>query len=80
MSALPLAAVQCKNTMTKTVHCPNCDKLVTWNAESKWKPFCSERCKLIDLGDWASENHRIAGPATLPDQNESEDFNPSDYH
>ncbi|GGB77046.1 DNA gyrase inhibitor YacG [Shewanella inventionis] len=30
-----------------------------WNAEALFKPFCSERCKLIDLGDWASEKHSI---------------------
>jgi endogenous inhibitor of DNA gyrase (YacG/DUF329 family) len=28
---------------------------------SRWRPFCSERCRLIDLGEWMSEGHRIAG-------------------
>lgn len=42
------------------VKCPTCDKEVAWTAESAYRPFCSERCKLIDLGDWATENHRIA--------------------
>lgn len=42
------------------VKCPTCDKEVVWSAESPFRPFCSERCKLIDLGDWAAENHRIA--------------------
>ena len=45
--------------MPLTVQCPTCQKQVEWNTESKFKPFCSERCKLIDLGDWASEKHAI---------------------
>ncbi|CBL46662.1 Domain of unknown function (DUF329) [gamma proteobacterium HdN1] len=44
-----------------TVACPTCKKPVEWRAESLWRPFCSERCKLIDLGDWASESHVIPG-------------------
>lgn len=42
------------------VECPHCKKKVNW-ANSKWRPFCSERCRLIDLGDWASEKFKIAG-------------------
>lgn len=42
------------------VHCPICDKEVLWNKESKYRPFCSERCQIIDLGDWAAEKHTIA--------------------
>lgn len=45
--------------MNKTVKCPTCGKEVVWDTSSKWRPFCSERCRLIDLGDWASESHRI---------------------
>jgi endogenous inhibitor of DNA gyrase (YacG/DUF329 family) len=32
---------------------------VEWTATSKWRPFCSERCKLIDLGAWANESYRV---------------------
>lgn len=49
---------------TLTVACPTCNKAVVWTAEEKFKPFCSERCKLIDLGDWATEAHKIPGQAT----------------
>lgn len=42
------------------VSCPNCKKTVQWSQESKWKPFCSERCRMIDLGDWIDEKNRIA--------------------
>jgi uncharacterized protein len=41
--------------------CPTCKRPVKWNADSLWRPFCSERCKLIDLGAWASEQHVIPG-------------------
>jgi len=34
---------------------------VQWTPESKYRPFCSERCKLIDLGEWASGGHAIPG-------------------
>jgi endogenous inhibitor of DNA gyrase (YacG/DUF329 family) len=42
------------------VRCPQCGKPVEWEA-SPFRPFCSERCKLIDLGKWAAEDYRIAG-------------------
>jgi len=48
----------------KTVSCPTCGKLVEWSQSQRWKPFCSERCKLIDLGDWIDERHRIPGDIT----------------
>ena len=43
--------------------CPVCKKEVELGAENV--PFCSERCKLIDLGDWASEKHVISTPISL---------------
>jgi endogenous inhibitor of DNA gyrase (YacG/DUF329 family) len=48
--------------MPKTVACPNCGIPVPWGPESKWRPFCSERCRLIDLGDWLAEHHRVSEP------------------
>lgn len=47
-----------------TVQCPTCRVDVIWQAASVFRPFCSERCRLIDLGEWASESHRI--PDTSP--------------
>ncbi|MCH8537812.1 MAG: DNA gyrase inhibitor YacG [Alkalimonas sp.] len=47
------------------VNCPTCETKVVWSDASPFRPFCSERCKLIDLGDWAAENHRIAGKPDL---------------
>ncbi|MDH5572025.1 MAG: DNA gyrase inhibitor YacG [Gammaproteobacteria bacterium] len=54
--------------MKTSVKCPTCQKQVVWDkALSPWRPFCSERCKLIDLGEWAAESHRIKGESIMPD-------------
>jgi len=39
--------------------CKNCGKLIDNWVKNRWRPFCSERCRLIDLGEWLTENHRI---------------------
>ncbi|MGB7988118.1 MAG: DNA gyrase inhibitor YacG, partial [Candidatus Methylophosphatis roskildensis] len=36
-----------------------CGKDVPWLPESRWRPFCSERCRNIDLGAWATEEYRV---------------------
>ncbi|MCW8900655.1 MAG: DNA gyrase inhibitor YacG [Gammaproteobacteria bacterium] len=51
--------------MNTIVKCPACQKQVEWSELSAFRPFCSERCRLIDLGDWASEKHAIADE-TIP--------------
>lgn len=43
------------------VQCPNCKTSVEWTAENSFKPFCSERCKLIDFGEWLFGEKRITG-------------------
>lgn len=48
-----------------TVECPTCNTSVKWSPENTYKPFCCERCKLIDLGEWANESRTISGPATI---------------
>ncbi len=40
--------------------CPTCKNKTDWK-DNPHRPFCSERCKLIDLGKWASEKYRIKG-------------------
>lgn len=57
--------------MNTYVKCPTCRKETAWN-DNPWRPFCSERCKLIDLGEWANENHRIPGKPHLPLDGEDE--------
>ncbi|MTD33387.1 DNA gyrase inhibitor YacG [Paludibacterium sp. dN 18-1] len=44
------------------VHCPTCQAPVRWEVASRYRPFCSERCKLIDLGQWATESYRVLKP------------------
>lgn len=53
------------------VLCPSCETIVIWRPESKFRPFCSERCKLIDLGEWANEGYRVASEEkdTFSDEN-----------
>tara|TARA_R110002072_G_scaffold99983_7_gene220016 strand:- start:17492 stop:17710 length:219 start_codon:yes stop_codon:yes gene_type:complete len=41
------------------VNCPTCSKVVEWLDSSTFRPFCSDRCKQIDLGEWASESYAI---------------------
>ncbi|MBL8472094.1 MAG: DNA gyrase inhibitor YacG [Rhodocyclaceae bacterium] len=48
----------------RSVTCPTCNKTVEWSSRARWRPFCSERCKLIDLGQWANERYRVAGDDT----------------
>jgi endogenous inhibitor of DNA gyrase (YacG/DUF329 family) len=48
------------------VHCPTCGAQVPWTEQSRYRPFCSERCQQIDLGAWAEEKYSIPGAA--PDE------------
>ena len=43
----------------RTVACPTCGKQAPFAESNRWRPFCSERCRLADLGAWASESYRI---------------------
>lgn len=45
--------------MVTIVNCPTCGKKVEWSEKNKFRPFCSERCKQIDLGAWAEEKYVI---------------------
>jgi hypothetical protein len=66
------------NTQLKTT-CPICQKQNTWQPENTFRPFCSDRCKLIDLGEWARETRKIAGASAnshidLTAVNEEDDY------
>lgn len=54
--------------------CPNCGKPVPLGPEATFRPFCSERCRAIDLGAWLSETYRI--PSVDPDGPEAADDDP----
>jgi uncharacterized protein len=49
------------------VDCPQCSKKVVWDSNNPYRPFCSERCKKMDLGAWAEERYVIAGASLEPD-------------
>ena len=50
---------------TRIYPCHHCKKPTRWD-DNPWRPFCSERCKMIDLGAWASEQHVIPGDPNAP--------------
>lgn len=53
----------------RVVNCPRCGQPVPWVAASRYRPFCSARCKGVDLGAWANEEYRIeaSGPPDTQD-------------
>jgi endogenous inhibitor of DNA gyrase (YacG/DUF329 family) len=51
----------------RRVPCPRCRTEVAWTPENRYRPFCSERCKTIDLGAWASGEYRL--PVRDEDEN-----------
>lgn len=59
--------------MARIVRCPICRSEVCWE-ENPHRPFCSERCCLIDLGAWTEDRYRIPGEELQPDS-EKEDGN-----
>ncbi|MGE5161545.1 MAG: DNA gyrase inhibitor YacG [Betaproteobacteria bacterium] len=55
--------------MPAVVKCPTCGRPVEWSEASKFRPFCSARCKTIDLGAWASDRYVVpGGPAEQADE------------
>ncbi len=48
------------------VACPHCGKKHPYLSSDPFRPFCSERCKLIDLGKWADESYRVPQTDELP--------------
>lgn len=55
----------------RKVHCPQCNATMQWSIDNPYRPFCSERCKLIDLGQWATDAYRI--PQAEQDTGQPED-------
>jgi hypothetical protein len=52
------------------VKCPTCKKVMVGGAPSRFRPFCSERCRSIDLGGWLDGAYRISAPVTEEDLDE----------
>lgn len=55
------------------VRCPQCGKSLEYRTDNPSRPFCSSRCKLIDLGAWAEERYAIAGPTALSEESGQEE-------
>lgn len=57
--------------MIKTLACPVCGKAAVWQGNPD-RPFCSDRCRTVDLGRWADESYRVAAePSSSADLDES---------
>ena len=54
----------------RKVRCPTCSTDVVWGPESPYRPFCSDRCRLIDLGAWVSDKYRVEGETPLDDESD----------
>ncbi len=57
--------------MEFTPRCPTCRAIVEWKA-NPFRPFCSERCQLSDLGAWVTESYRIAGEPLEPESDDDD--------
>lgn len=57
--------------------CPTCNKQVEWQ-DNPFRPFCSERCQLVDLSKWVSEEYRVPGREVSGDtvEDDEDDFRP----
>lgn len=68
----------------RQIKCPQCGRLTVYSVKNTSRPFCSERCKLIDLGEWASESYKVPVPSSEqqlnPDEfsGENDSYFPSD--
>jgi endogenous inhibitor of DNA gyrase (YacG/DUF329 family) len=58
--------------MPTRIKCPTCRADVQWEGNPH-RPFCSERCQLIDLGAWTEEKYRIPGPKLAPKLDDEDD-------
>lgn len=58
------------------VDCPTCQKSVEWSEKNPYRPFCSKRCQMIDLGAWANEEYRVPAENVSPD--DLDQINPDD--
>ncbi|HZW87380.1 MAG TPA: DNA gyrase inhibitor YacG [Gallionella sp.] len=56
-----------KTNAPPVVNCPHCGVELRWDTNNRHRPFCSERCKMIDLGKWANEDYRVEQPDSEAD-------------
>lgn len=59
------------------VACPTCKKELVYSSANPFRPFCSERCKLIDLGAWANDEIKLKGKDALEDEDADQIVDPN---
>jgi uncharacterized protein len=59
--------------MHREVKCPHCGQLAIYGPQNPYRPFCSERCQLIDLGDWADGKYAIPVQEDKPSSSETKE-------
>lgn len=59
------------NFISVTIKCPRCGRKTKWEG-NRWRPFCSRRCKTLDLGAWASQDYRIEGEEARDEKREED--------
>ena len=59
--------------MAPIVDCPICGRKSEFSPANRWRPFCSERCKMIDLGVWATGGYAIGADSSTPDPAEEDE-------
>ena len=59
--------------MAKKNNCPQCKKALVWSETNDFRPFCSERCRLIDLGAWATGRNKIKGSILMDEDSDIEE-------
>ncbi len=52
----------------RLVACPGCRQNTPYSSTNPWRPFCSQRCRNADLGDWANERFRVPAEAPIDDK------------
>jgi endogenous inhibitor of DNA gyrase (YacG/DUF329 family) len=62
----------------RQVPCPGCRQPTLYSERNPWRPFCSARCRGVDLGAWANENYRVAVKPTSEDE-DPPDENPKPH-
>ncbi|HJV59970.1 MAG TPA: DNA gyrase inhibitor YacG [Albitalea sp.] len=64
----------------RIVTCPTCGGESIYAPQNPYRPFCSERCKNVDFGAWATESYRVAAPPTSADTEDADDSEPPPAH
>jgi len=61
------------STPTRIVTCPACKRPTRYAPENRYRPFCSARCRGIDLGAWANEDYRVEAKTPVENDNDAAD-------